>query len=82
MTGLHHKAVKEYGELMDWDEILVEGYCILNEDCKAAKRTKANTDLDENDVVAYAMMAEKMFHLPIFYLEYSGMYGEYRLSEQ
>jgi putative glycerol-1-phosphate prenyltransferase len=75
MTGLHHEAVKEYGELMDWDEILVEGYCILNEDCKAAKRTEADTHLEESDVVAYAMMAEKMFRMPIFYLEYSGMYG-------
>ena len=61
---------------MNWDEIFVEGYCILNPDCKAAKLTKANTDLDADDVAAYAMMAEKMFHLPIFYLEYSGKYGD------
>ena len=61
---------------MDWEEIVVEGYCILNEECKAAKLTDANTELNIEDVRAYAMMAEKMFHLPIFYLEYSGTYGE------
>ena len=42
---LHHQAVKEYGDIMNWDEIFVEGYCILNPECKAAKLTKANTDL-------------------------------------
>lgn len=76
MTGLHHEAVKEYGEIMNWEEIFVQGYCILNEDCKVAKLTNAKTHLTKEDVVAYAMMAEKMFHLPIFYLEYSGEYGD------
>ncbi|MEN8697997.1 heptaprenylglyceryl phosphate synthase [Bacillus infantis] len=76
ITGLHHQAVKEYGEIMSWEEILVQGYCIMNSECKAAKLTGAKTDLDAEDVVAYAMMAEKMFHLPIFYLEYSGTYGD------
>ncbi|MCM3125158.1 MULTISPECIES: heptaprenylglyceryl phosphate synthase [unclassified Mesobacillus] len=75
ITGLHHKAVKEYGDLMDWDELKMEGYCILNPDCKAARLTEAKTELSAEDVQAYAMMAEKMFNLPIFYLEYSGTYG-------
>ncbi|MBT2638668.1 heptaprenylglyceryl phosphate synthase [Bacillus sp. ISL-39] len=75
ITGLHHEAVKEYGDLMDWDELKMEGYCILNPDCKAAKLTDAKTELSIDDVRAYAMMAEKMFSLPIFYLEYSGVYG-------
>ncbi|MBT2641953.1 heptaprenylglyceryl phosphate synthase [Bacillus sp. ISL-41] len=75
ITGLHHEAVKEYGDLMDWDELKMEGYCILNPDCKAAKLTDAKTELSIDDVRAYAMMAEKMFSLPIFYLEYSGAYG-------
>lgn len=75
VTGLHHQAVKEYGDLIDWNEIFVEGYCILNADCKAARLTNATTDLNIDDVRAYAMLAEKMFHLPIFYLEYSGTYG-------
>ncbi|MDT0161113.1 heptaprenylglyceryl phosphate synthase [Bacillus sp. AG4(2022)] len=82
ITGLHHQAVKEYGEIMSWEEILVQGYCILNSECKAAKLTEAKTDLDAEDVVAYAMMAEKMFHLPIFYLEYSGTYGDPGLAAE
>jgi putative glycerol-1-phosphate prenyltransferase len=76
ITGLHHQAVKEFGEIMDWEEIIMEGYCILNADCKAAKLTKVNGIVTTEDVKAYAMMAEKMFHLPIFYLEYSGKYGD------
>ena len=75
ITGLHHEAVKEFGEVMNWEEILVQGYCILNEDCKAAKLTNAKTELTIEEIKAYAMMAEKMFQLPIFYLEYSGKYG-------
>src|SRR3954465_13702239 len=28
ITGLNHQAVKEYGEIMDWEEVVMEGYCI------------------------------------------------------
>jgi len=82
ITELHHEAVKEYGEIMNWEEILVQGYCILNEECKVAKLTNAKTNLSDKDVTAYAMMAEKMFHLPIFYLEYSGKYGDPELVKK
>lgn len=82
VTGLHHQALKEYGELMNWDEILVEGYCILNGDCKAARLTGADTELDQLDVVSYALLADKLFHLPIFYLEYSGTYGNPELVKE
>nr|WP_263323759.1 heptaprenylglyceryl phosphate synthase [Neobacillus sp. Marseille-Q6967] len=81
ITGLHHQAVKEFGEIMDWEEIVMEGYCILNPECKAAKLTSAASNLSIDDVKAYAMMAEKMFQLPIFYLEYSGQYGDPKLVE-
>ena len=82
IVGLHQQAVKEYGEFMNWDEIFVEGYCILNEDCKAAKLSNADTNLTLEDVVAYADMAEKMFSLPIFYVEYSGTYGDSELVRE
>jgi putative glycerol-1-phosphate prenyltransferase len=75
IVGLHHQAVKEYGAIMNWDEIIMEGYCILNEDSKAAALTGANHQLDMDDIIAYARMAEKMFNFPIFYLEYSGEFG-------
>jgi putative glycerol-1-phosphate prenyltransferase len=82
ITGLHHQAVKEFGEIMNWEEIVMEGYCILNDECKAAKLTKANAKLNLEDVKAYAMMAEKLFQLPIFYLEYSGKYGDVELAAE
>jgi len=82
MMELHQEAVKEYGEIMNWDEILVEGYCILNSACKAAALTEANTDLSIEDVKAYARVAENIYHLPIFYLEYSGKLGDISVVEQ
>ncbi|MCQ6277027.1 heptaprenylglyceryl phosphate synthase [Bacillus sp. V3B] len=76
ITGLHQQAVKEYGDLMNWEEFSFLGYCILNKECKAARLTNANTELSKEDIVAYGRVAEKMFHMPIFYLEYSGSYGD------
>nr|WP_106781415.1 heptaprenylglyceryl phosphate synthase [Lysinibacillus timonensis] len=76
VKDLHHEAIKEYGDVLVWDELIAEGYCVLNPDCKVAQETNANTDLTEDDVIAYARLAENYFKLPIFYLEYSGKYGD------
>ncbi|SES25613.1 heptaprenylglyceryl phosphate synthase [Salisediminibacterium halotolerans] len=75
LNGLHHRALKEYGHMMPFQEVLSEGYCVLNEDSTVAQLTGANTHLDTEDVVAYARMTDQLFHMPIFYLEYSGTYG-------
>jgi putative glycerol-1-phosphate prenyltransferase len=82
ITGLHHQAVKEFGAIMNWDEIVMEGYCVLNPDSKVAKLTDANTNISTEDIVAYAQMAEKMFKLPIFYIEYSGIYGDVEVVKE
>ncbi|WP_338450863.1 heptaprenylglyceryl phosphate synthase [Niallia oryzisoli] len=82
ITGLHQQAIKEYGEIMNWDEFSFLGYCILNKDCKAAQLTEADTELSKEDAAAYAMMAERMFHLPVFYLEYSGTYGDLEVVKE
>lgn len=79
VVGLHKEATKEYGYIINWDEMITEGYVILNSECKAAKLTGANTNLNLEDCIAYATLAEKMFNLPIFYLEYSGTYGDVQL---
>ncbi|MER1986798.1 MAG: heptaprenylglyceryl phosphate synthase [Solibacillus sp.] len=82
VKDLHHAAIKEYGDIMVWDELVAEGYCVLNPDCKVAHATDAKTDLDVDDVVAYARMAEKLFKLPIFYVEYSGTYGDVEIIKE
>ncbi|MFY4776979.1 heptaprenylglyceryl phosphate synthase [Metabacillus sp. RGM 3146] len=82
IVNLHKEAVKEFGELMNWEELIVEGYCILNPDCKAAAMTDAETELTADDVKAYAQIAERFFSLPIFYLEYSGAYGDPQLVKE
>jgi putative glycerol-1-phosphate prenyltransferase len=79
IVGQHHEALKEYGAILNWDEILAEGYIILNAEATAAKLTSANTDLDTKDVVAYARMADKLFRMPIVYIEYSGQFGDMEL---
>ncbi|QHS24186.1 heptaprenylglyceryl phosphate synthase [Virgibacillus sp. MSP4-1] len=78
---LHHQAVKEYGEIMNWDEIFMEGYCMLNPDSKAFQYTDS-IPLEDEDVMAYARMTEKMFRFPFFYLEYSGTYGNPELVKR
>lgn len=76
IKGLHLEALEAYGHLMTQEQLITEGYCILNPHCKAAKLTEANADLTLDEVVAHAQLAEHIFHLPIFYLEYSGTYGD------
>ncbi|MGN7312014.1 heptaprenylglyceryl phosphate synthase [Alkalicoccobacillus gibsonii] len=82
ITGQHHAALKEYGAIMNWDEVIPEGYCVLNPEAKVAQLTDAVCDLDIEDVLAYARMAEHMYKLPIFYLEYSGTYGDPNIVKQ
>ena len=74
--------MKEFGDLMSMEEIVPEGYVILNEECKAAKLTEANTALDIDDVRAYARVAEHLMKMPIFYLEYSGTLGDIELVKE
>ncbi|GEK33743.1 heptaprenylglyceryl phosphate synthase [Kurthia sibirica] len=79
VKDIHHNAIKEFGDFIEWQQLIAEGYIILNPHCKAAKLTAANTLIDEEDVIAYARMAEHYFKLPILYIEYSGMYGDVHL---
>lgn len=76
INGMHHRALKEFGHFIDDEEILAEGYCVLNPEAKVAQVTDADTALDSEDIIAYARMTDRLFHMPIFYLEYSGAYGD------
>ncbi|MBC1470127.1 heptaprenylglyceryl phosphate synthase [Listeria welshimeri] len=80
--GLHKELIKEMGEFIPWKRVTSEGYVILNKDAKVAQLTEANTDLTEEDIIAYARLAENIFRLPIFYIEYSGMYGNPEVAKK
>lgn len=79
VKDIHHQAIKEYGDFIEWEELVAEGYIILNPHCKAAKLTHANATIADEDVIAYARLAEHYFKLPILYIEYSGMFGDVNL---
>ncbi|MBC1475451.1 heptaprenylglyceryl phosphate synthase [Listeria grandensis] len=81
LIGAHHEIVKQYGSFIPWPHVQTEGYCILNPEAKAAQLAKANTDLSADDVAAYASIAENMLRLPIFYVEYSGAFGDSRMVQ-
>lgn len=75
ISGRHQEALREAGSMLDWDTLAAEGYVILNEDSTAAKLTGAKAPGTLKDLIAFARLADKLFRLPIFYVEYSGMFG-------
>ncbi|MFD0680863.1 MULTISPECIES: heptaprenylglyceryl phosphate synthase [unclassified Paenibacillus] len=76
IVGHHHQALREYGAILDWQQVRTEGYIMLNGDSTAALITEADTQLDTKDVEAYVRMADRLFHCSIVYLEYSGVFGD------
>lgn len=75
IVGQQHRAIKEYGAILDWKQLMTEGYIILNGNSAVADLTQADVQLSLKDVEAYARMAEHLFRCPIVYLEYSGVFG-------
>lgn len=75
VVGAQHEAVREFGGMIPWSDVLGEGYVVLNPDSRVAKTTSSRTDLAPEDVTAYAEMADRLLHLSILYIEYSGTYG-------
>ncbi|MGA9232292.1 MAG: heptaprenylglyceryl phosphate synthase [Exiguobacterium oxidotolerans] len=68
------EALQEVGHMLAHADLVGEGYIVLNPEAKVAHVTKAKV-LQDEEVVAYAQLADSVFRLPIVYLEYSGVYG-------
>lgn len=79
LIGHHARAAHKYSYLIPWEQLIPEGYIILNPDCTAAAISEANAALTESEAAAYAEIADKLLHLPIVYLEYSGRLGDLEL---
>lgn len=75
-NGMMHKVLKQFGFMVNFDEVVLEGYLVLNPDSKVAQLTQSNTNIDIEDVEAYAQMVNEMYKLPLMYIEYSGQYGD------
>lgn len=79
IIGHHQRAIRDYSSILSWEHVLAEGYIILNSNSTVAQVTEARTELDLEDVIAYAQLADRLLHLPIVYLEYSGTFGDMNL---
>lgn len=75
-NGILFDALKTYGHLIDFDDVVFEGYIVLNPNSKVGEVTQAETHLTSEDVETYAQMIESMYRLPVIYIEYSGTYGD------
>lgn len=76
IMGRHREGIERYGYMIPWELIVTEGYIVLNGEAAVAKLTGADTTLEAGAVSAYAQIADKLMHLPIVYLEYSGTFGD------
>ncbi|MFW5929036.1 MAG: heptaprenylglyceryl phosphate synthase [Halobacteriota archaeon] len=74
IVGMH----KEWARLsdVDWSRVYGEAYVVLNPESDVGRVTGARTDLAPDDVAAYAEVATRYMELPVFYVEYSGTYGD------
>lgn len=82
ITGRHREALKQFGKMLPWESLVPEGYVVLNEDSTVARLTQADANLGRQDVIAYANLSEKLFRLPVCYLEYSGKFGDMELVRE
>ena len=70
----HKEWIEKYD--INWEIVVPEAYIVLNPDSMVGKVTKAKTNIEKKEIVAYAVCAEKFFNFPIVYIEYSGKYGD------
>ena len=73
--GLMLEALEEYSHLIDYEDISMLPYIILNEDCKAFKKSEAKP-VTADELPHYIDMMDKLYKAEYLYIEYSGMYGD------
>ncbi|MTI85202.1 MAG: heptaprenylglyceryl phosphate synthase [Firmicutes bacterium] len=80
ITGLHHQAVMKYREIINWNNVVTEGYVICNPYSAAGMVTGA-APVNAESASAYAVLAEQLLGIPVLYIEYSGVFGDPYLVE-
>jgi len=75
IVGKHQAWVLQQKNNIPWESVVPEAYIVLNSDSSVGRVTKSLCDLTPGEVAAYVTVADRYFHFPIVYIEYSGMYG-------
>jgi phosphoglycerol geranylgeranyltransferase len=76
IVGKHRMWIEQQKQRIPWGRIVPEGYIVLNPSSSVGKVTKADCSLSAEDVAAFTTVADRFFHFPIVYIEYSGIYGD------
>ncbi|MFC4303373.1 heptaprenylglyceryl phosphate synthase [Cohnella boryungensis] len=76
LIGRHAEALRDFGHLLPWESIAGEAYLVLNPDSTVARLTGANASLSIGEAVAYSQVADRLWNVPVLYVEYSGTFGD------
>jgi phosphoglycerol geranylgeranyltransferase len=76
IVGKHRMWIEQQKQRIPWERIVPEGYIVLNPSSSVGKVTNADCNLSAEDVAAFTTVADRFFHFPIVYIEYSGIYGD------
>jgi putative glycerol-1-phosphate prenyltransferase len=76
LIGHQMAALRDYGHLLPWESVTGEAYLVLNGDSSAARVTDADTGISEEEAAAYAQVADRLWRVPVLYVEYSGTFGD------
>jgi len=75
LIGHQADALRDYGHLLPWENVVGEAYLVLNPDSTVARLTGAEADLGEADALAHSHVADRLWNVPVLYVEYSGTFG-------
>ncbi|XID90900.1 heptaprenylglyceryl phosphate synthase [Paenibacillaceae bacterium WGS1546] len=79
LIGHHVEALRDYGHLLPWESIAGEAYLVLNPDSAVARLTGADAGISEGEAIAYSQVADRLWNVPVLYVEYSGTFGDMAL---
>jgi len=76
IVGKHQAWVRQQQKQIAWEYIVPEAYIVLNPNSSVSKVTRSVCILNAEEVAAYVTVADRYFHFPVVYIEYSGTYGD------
>ncbi|WEK53847.1 MAG: heptaprenylglyceryl phosphate synthase [Candidatus Cohnella colombiensis] len=79
MIGHHVNALQHFAHLLPWESVVGEAYLVLNEESTVAHVSDARANLTIDEAVAYSQVADRLWRVPVLYVEYSGKFGSMEL---